>query len=346
MQIYQMRQSAILAVDGLQKDRMMLRQILASRVNFTGVSSGAEALMYLKQNSLDLILLAIQLPDMDAFEFMRHLRSDNKLQEIPVIMMTDNLSPKVEAAVTMAGAFDIMRKPFIPIIVAKKVEQVLELQYLHRHLEREVHLQTKLAKDRLASSQRLFEEMVMSLAKTIDAKDAYTRGHSQRVGRYARHIAYKLHWTEEEQKKIYFMGLLHDIGKIGIPEQIINKPDRLTDEEYSKIQQHTVIGSDILQLVAEFPELSLGARYHHERYDGKGYPDGLAGTDIPVYARIIAVADAYDAMTSKRSYRDILPQSVARSEIAKGSGRQFDPQFAKLMVEIIDEDVDYMLHEH
>ena len=202
MQIYQMRQSAILAVDGLQKDRMMLRQILASRVNFTGVSLGTEALTYLKQNSIDLILLAIKLPDMDAFEFMRYLRSDNTLKEIPVIMMTDNISPKVEAAVTMAGAFDIMRKPFIPIIVAKKVEQVLELQYLHRHLECEVHLQTKLAEDRLASSQRLFEEMVMSLAKTIDAKDAYTRGHSQRVGRYARHIAYKLHWTEEEQKKI------------------------------------------------------------------------------------------------------------------------------------------------
>ncbi len=185
----------------------------------------------------------------------------------------------------------------------------------------------------------------MALAKTIDAKDAYTRGHSQRVGRYARHITYKLGWPDEEQQKIYFMGLLHDIGKIGVPEAIINKPDKLTDEEYDKIKQHTVIGSEILSLVAEFPELTIGARAHHERFDGKGYPDGIAGQAIPVYARIIAVADAYDAMTSKRSYRDVLPQNVVRAEIMKGRGSQFDPQFSDVMVQIIDEDEEYMLHE-
>ena len=141
------------------------------------------------------------------------------------------------------------------------------------------------------------------------------------------------------------MGLLHDIGKIGVPEAIINKTTRLTDEEYSKIKQHTVIGSEILELVAEFPELAVGARSHHERYDGKGYPDGFAGTRIPVYARVIAVADAYDAMTSKRSYRGVLPQDVVRSEIAKGRGTQFDPQFADVMLQIIDEDEEYILHE-
>ena len=185
----------------------------------------------------------------------------------------------------------------------------------------------------------------MALAKTIDAKDAYTRGHSQRVARYARHIAFKLGWLEEEQRKIYFMGLLHDIGKIGVPEAIINKTARLTDEEYSKIKQHTVIGSEILELVAEFPELAIGARSHHERYDGKGYPDGFAGSRIPIYARVIAVADAYDAMTSKRSYRGVLPQDVVRGEIAKGRGTQFDPQFADVMLQIIDEDEEYILHE-
>jgi putative two-component system response regulator len=166
------------------------------------------------------------------------------------------------------------------------------------------------------------------------------------VAGYARHIAYKLGWLEEEQRRIYFMGLLHDIGKIGVPEAIINKTTHLTDEEYGKIKQHTVIGSEILDLVAEFPELAIGARSHHERYDGKGYPDGFAGSQIPVYARVIAVADAYDAMTSRRSYRDVLPQNVVRSEIAKGRGTQFDPQFADVMLQIIDSDTDYQLCEH
>lgn len=345
MQIYQMRQASVLAVDGVEADRIKLENVLASRVNFFGVTAGSAALAYIEQNRPDLVLLSDKLPDMDGFEVLRRIREDERFKDIPVIMMTSDQSQKAEAAIIMAGAFDIVRKPFVPIIAVKKVEQVLELEYLHRHLRREVKRQTHLAEERLASSQRLFEETVMALAKTIDAKDAYTRGHSQRVGRYSRHIAYKLGWTEEEQEKIYFMGLLHDIGKIGVPEAIINKPDRLTDEEYARIKEHTVIGSEILGLVAEFPELAVGARSHHERFDGKGYPDGKKGNEIPIYARIIAVADAYDAMTSKRSYRDILPQNVVRAEISKGRNSQFDPEFADVMLQIIDEDEEYMLHE-
>ena len=181
---------------------------------------------------------------------------------------------------------------------------------------------------------------------SIQQSDHYTFNHSMGVavitGVFAKWAGYQC----ERLKDAILAGLLHDIGKIGVPEAIINKPDRLTDEEYDKIKQHTVIGSDILSLVAEFPELTVGARAHHERFDGRGYPDGLAGEAIPVYARIIAVADSYDAMTSKRSYRDVLPQNVVRAEIAKGRGSQFDPQFADVMIQIIDEDQEYMLHEH
>ena len=345
MQISQLRQTTVLVVDGSESDRQRLQQILKPRVQMEEAVSGSDALTFITRHSVDLVLLSSKLPDMNGFEFLRHLRKDERFKDLPVVVMTHEQSQKAEAAVAMAGGFDVIRKPFVPIIVVKKVEQVLEMEYLHRNLKKEVHRQTKLAEDRLASSERLFEETVMALAKTIDAKDAYTRGHSQRVARYARHIAFKLGWLEEEQRKIYFMGLLHDIGKIGVPEAIINKTARLTDEEYSKIKQHTVIGSEILELVAEFPELAVGARSHHERYDGKGYPDGFAGTRIPVYARLIAVADAYDAMTSKRSYRGVLPQDVVRSEIAKGRGTQFDPQFADVMLQIIDEDEEYILHE-
>ena len=345
MQISQMRQTTVLVVDGSESDRQKLHQILDPRVQLEETKSGMETLNFVVQQHVDLILLAVKLPDMDGFELLRRLHMDPRFKDLPIIITTHEHSQRAEAAVAMAGGFDIIRKPFVPIIVVKKVEQVLEMEYLHRNLKKEVHRQTKLAEDRLASSERLFEETVMALAKTIDAKDAYTRGHSQRVARYARHIAFKLGWLEEEQRKIYFMGLLHDIGKIGVPEAIINKTARLTDEEYSKIKQHTVIGSEILELVAEFPELAVGARSHHERYDGKGYPDGFSGSRIPVYARVIAVADAYDAMTSKRSYRGVLPQDVVRGEIAKGRGTQFDPQFADVMLQIIDEDEEYILHE-
>lgn len=346
MQIYQMRQTSVLAVDGSGEALRKLRQILSSRVTFTGLSTGRELLAYLGWNAVDLVLLSTTLPDSDGFELLRCIREDEKLQSIPVIMMTTDQSQKAEAAITMAGAFDIIRKPFVPIIVVKKVEQVLELEYLHRHLRSEVRRQTKLAEERLESSRRLFGQMVMALSETIDAKDAYTRGHSRRVARYARMISARIGWQNEEKVKIYQMGLLHDIGKIGVPEAIINKPDRLTEEEYAKIREHTVIGSKILGQVEEFPELAIGARSHHERFDGRGYPDGMAGEAIPIYARIIAVADSYDAMTSRRSYRDILPQHVAREELLKGAGAQFDPRFVKVMVQIIDEDVDYLLHEH
>ena len=340
-----MMQTAVLVVDGRDGDRMRLQQILEPRVQFNGVQTGGEALDYAKKNDIDLLLLAVKLPDMDGFELMRTLRRQPKFKDLPIIMLTSDQTQKAEAAVAMAGGTDIIRKPFIPIIVVKKVEQVLEMEYLHRNLKQEVHRQTQLAEERLAASERLFEETVMTLAKTIDAKDAYTRGHSQRVAMYSRQIAEKLGWLEDEQRKIYFMGLLHDIGKIGVPEAIINKTTRLTDVEYGQIKQHTVIGSEILELIAEFPELAVGARSHHERYDGKGYPDGFAGSQIPVYARVIAVADAYDAMTSRRSYRDVLPQDVVRGEIAKGRGTQFDPQFADIMLQIIDEDSEYLLHE-
>jgi putative two-component system response regulator len=141
------------------------------------------------------------------------------------------------------------------------------------------------------------------------------------------------------------MGLLHDIGKIGVPNEIINKPKKLTDSEYKVIKTHPAIGYDILAEIKTRPELAKGAHWHHERYDGKGYPDGLSGKDIPLEARIIAVADSYDAMTSNRSYRDYLPQDVVRSELEKNKNTQFDPDIVDVMISIIDEDKDYSLHE-
>lgn len=172
-----------------------------------------------------------------------------------------------------------------------------------------------------------------------------TRGHSIRVAKYSRMIAGKMGLSQEQCENIYYMGLLHDIGKIGVPNEIINKPGKLTDEEFGEIKKHPVTGYDILAEIKSRPDLSIGARWHHERIDGKGYPDHKSGEEIPIEARIIAVADSYDAMTSNRSYRNYLPQDVVRSEVEKNIGSQFDEVAAKCMLQIIDEDTEYVLHE-
>ena len=201
-------------------------------------------------------------------------------------------------------------------------------------------------KEQQRNEHALFEQTAEALASAIDAKDAYTHGHSLRVAMYSAEIARKAGKSEEECDKIYFAALLHDVGKIGIPDVIINKNGKLTDEEFAEIKMHPVYGNQILSTIHRLPYLSIGADAHHERFDGRGYPHGLKGDDIPDIARIIAVADAYDAMTSKRSYRDPIPQQRVREEILKGMGAQFDPRYAKIMLNMIDRDIEYAMREH
>ncbi|MBR5377358.1 MAG: HD domain-containing protein [Lachnospiraceae bacterium] len=197
----------------------------------------------------------------------------------------------------------------------------------------------------VAAQERLSKEVMLALSKAVDAKDHYTNGHSQRVAKYAREIARRMGKSEKEQDEIYELGLLHDIGKIGISEDIINKKGKLTKEEFEEIKKHTVIGWDILKTINEIPWLSKGARWHHERYDGKGYPDGLSGEDIPEEARIICLADCYDAMTSKRSYSFPRAQDEVLREIRECSGTQFDPVIAGYLIAMIEEDTEYKLRE-
>ena len=205
-----------------------------------------------------------------------------------------------------------------------------------------IMIQSRRKKDQFT---RLSIHVVEALAAAIDAKDTYTKGHSGRVAEYAREIGRRYGFAEKQLDEIYMMGLLHDVGKIGIPDAVINKPGKLTEEEYEIIKTHPAIGADILEKTKEMPRMAIGARWHHERYDGKGYPDGLSGQNIPTEARIIAIADAYDAMTSRRSYRDILPQDAVRREIEKGKNTQFDAAFADVMIGMIDEDKGYTMRD-
>lgn len=182
--------------------------------------------------------------------------------------------------------------------------------------------------------QKMTLQTIATIANTIDAKDEYTKGHSRRVAEYSAAIARELGFSESEIQDIHSIALLHDIGKIGVPDSVLNKPGRLTQEEYHLMKQHTVIGGEILKDIGTIPGIDIGAKYHHEKYDGTGYPEGITGEDIPFVARIIAVADAYDAMTSSRVYRKRLGEEKVIKEIADGIGTQFDPRAAEALLSL------------
>lgn len=341
------KMSKVLVVDDDFMNLRMAEMILLKHdYEVAKVNSGIKCLEYLKQEEVDLILLDVHMSQMDGFEVLKNLKEDERLAEIPVIFLTADNDKKVEIRGLKEGASDFITKPFIAEIMLQRVKKEIEFAHLKNHLKEEVEQQTKKARERKKTLERLIAQMMLTLANTIDAKDRYTNGHSIRVAGYAEEIAKRYGKTEKEQEDIYFIGLLHDIGKIGIPNAIINKSSKLTDEEYNLIKSHPQIGANILSNITEIEDIAIGAHWHHERYDGKGYPDGLKGEEIPEIARIISVADVYDTMTSKRSYRDVLPQNVVREEIEKGKGTQFDPHFAEIMLQIIDEDTEYHLREH
>ena len=203
-------------------------------------------------------------------------------------------------------------------------------------LEVEVEKQTRVAQDRNKKLEQMSFQLVQTLANAIDAKDKYTNGHSSRVAEYSERIARAMGWKKEEIDILKYEGLLHDIGKIGISDAILNKAARLSDDEFDILRDHVTIGGDIMHDATTLPGADNVILHHHERYDGTGYPDGLRGEQIPMDARIIAIADTYDAMSSNRIYRKALPKDVIRVELLKGSGRQFDPKILEVFISLFD----------
>ncbi len=311
-----------------------------NNMRVTALRSGKALLDFVQTNRPDMILLDVKMPEMDGFETFRLLKmSESEIADIPVIFLTGNEDESAEAKALSLGAMDYIRKPFTPEALSLRIRQIVQLLRLQKNLGAEVDRKTR-------ENEQLLIHVVQALADAIDAKDTYTNGHSGRVAEYSREIAKRFGYDTKEQSDIYIMGLLHDVGKIGVPDEVINKPGRLNDEEFEQIKKHPVVGARILKKITEMPNLAVGAHWHHERYGGGGYPDGLKGEEIPEEARIIAVADAYDAMTSYRSYRDVLSQEKVREELEKGKGTQFDPRFADIMLRIMDEDKEYDLREH
>lgn len=206
-------------------------------------------------------------------------------------------------------------------------------------------INSRLNKKMTKKFEKLASQTIEALSNSVEAKDMYTKGHSKRVAKYSCEIARRIGYPEDKIDEIYYIGLLHDIGKIGVPDTVINFNGRLNDEQFELIKKHPITGYEILKNITEISDISVGARWHHEKYDGSGYPDGLKGEQIPRIAQIIAVADAYDAMTSNRSYREVMPQNKVVDEIEKNIGKQFAPDIAYVMLQMIDDDVEYKMHE-
>ena len=198
-----------------------------------------------------------------------------------------------------------------------------------------VRIKTKQSLKRQLEYKNITVESIQAIARTIDAKDEYTNGHSIRVGYYSKVIAENMGMNSDEVDNIYYIALLHDIGKIAIPDSILNKPGRLTDEEFAIMKSHTTRGANILKGISTIPQIIEGAKSHHEKYDGSGYPEGLKGEDIPFVARIICCADCFDAMASKRVYKAPFSLDTITSEFERCAGTQFDPKIAKVVVTLI-----------
>ena len=328
----------VLIIDDDETIRDTCSAVLGKMFRTETAGSCTEALIKLVTIRPALILLDIVMPETDGFGTLMQIRRLHAYSSVPVLFLTGSEDRNTEIHCLKAGAADFVRKPIVSEVLTERVKRIIELDRLQHFLHKEVVKQT-------GRAERLTQQIMLALSETVDAKDHYTHGHSKRVAAYAAEIARRMGRSEQVQSDIYAMGLLHDVGKIGVSEAIINKTSRLTDEEYAQIKTHTTTGYDILGKITEIPGLATGARWHHERYDGKGYPDGLAGTDIPEEARIICVADCYDAMTSNRSYSNVREQAAVRAEILRCKGSQFDPDIADIMVAMIDDDPEYKMSE-
>jgi len=200
-----------------------------------------------------------------------------------------------------------------------------------------IQSRTEVFRKRQELDSQIIMQTMNTLTSFIDAKDAYTKGHSTRVAEYASEIARRMKMAPEEIKQIYYIALMHDCGKMGLPDSVLKKPGKLTAEEYNLIKSHTITGEELLLNFSAIPGIRDGARYHHERFDGTGYPSGLSGTEIPLCARIICIADSFDAMSSNRCYRSSLSLEEIYREFRQNTGKQFDPGLVPYMIELIED---------
>lgn len=313
------------------------RRLTKEGYSCTTANNGKEALNHFYKNSFSLIISDMKMPEMTGIELLQKVKAiDPKMK---MIMVT--AYPDIDLAVNAMrlGAYDFIIKPADLDLIVMSVKKALESRRLEEEIEAYHNRMEELVEERTAKLQQAYRTLKKShldsvkvLAEAIDAKDPYTRGHSDRVKRMSLAIAKKMGFSEERLENLEYGALLHDIGKIGIKDEVLQKQAPLSSEEYQYIQEHPLIGVKIVEGVEFFKDKIPMIRHHHEHYDGNGYPDGLAGEAIPLEARIISLPDAFDAMTSARPHRNIMPLQNVLAELEKFKGKQFDPKVLDIFI--------------
>ena len=304
---------------------------------FVGVTDPMEAIEKVKNEHFDLMILDFIMTPFHCDQVVEEIRKFNKDLYILLLTGHKDLAPPLETIkkLDIQGYCEKSDK-FDQLLLLiesgiKSIKQMNEIKSINNQLS-----------DTYEKLEQAYLESIETLRYTVEAKDIYTRGHSDRVAEYSVLIGKKLGLSEEDLKTLHLGGLFHDIGKIGVPDSILQKGSTLTDDEYSQIKQHPNIGVHILSNASIFQDILPIVEHHHEKFDGSGYPSRLKGNDIPYLARITSVADSFDAMTSRRSYRDSLPMETVISELKRCSGTQFDPDIVNLFLDILENDFSFI----
>ena len=307
------------------EDSASVRNVIARSLEYEGYATlqarnGKAALELLKHHVPDLILSDINMPEMDGLQFFRAVRQNPRWIAIPFVFLTSHSSPEDIQKGRELGVEDYLTKPIEPEDLVRIINARLY----------------RVAEIEAAQVGQAYLDTVKVLANAIEGRDRYTRGHVERVTTYALWIAKVLKWPSHHLRMLEFGARLHDIGKITVPGHVLNKPGRLSPEEWELMKNHTVAGAKMLQGIPHLRETLPYVLYHHERWDGKGYPKGLSGKEIPIQGRLLALADVYDALTTARPYHQPKTHQEVVEIIRAESGKHFDPQLAPVFIDVIN----------
>lgn len=329
----------ILIVDDDKTNLTVARTVLSSTYKITPVTSGQQALDFLGKSTCDLILLDINMPGMDGYETLekiRELQAHRPDEGTPVIFLTADNTSDTESRCLREGAADFIVKPFVPNVMMARIARILELEDLRRDQQEKIDRQTE-------HIRIIQQKIVVGMASMVASRDSDTGGHILRTSSIVEIFAEELLATGRFSRHFLDMVVraapLHDLGKIAIDDRVLRKNGRFTDEEYAEMKRHSAEGARVVKKLLEgvegeeFVNLAVNvAHYHHEKWNGKGYPEGLAGEDIPVEARIMALADVFDALVSKRCYKEAYDYDHAFGIIEESLGSHFDPELGELFL--------------